>query len=453
MRTLALPAVATLAGALVVLAEPAPAAADELIATRSQPLTEVSHTVEVTIDRGVARYRVRRAFANGGNRSDEARVHISLPHGAAATGLRIRARDRWYEGDLMEADEAREKYQELTGIGAWEPKDPALLQWTWADELMLQVFPVFAGSVNTVEYTLTAPLEYRDGTYLLSYPRANVDANGASTMADPVITVDPGYGRGTTPITVAGLRVAADTPAVLAVPPPPPWVGEGEPDPAYGYAMSPLVIEEEGLATKAEVTVDIDHTYSGDLHLSLVTPAGVHHELGGGDGAVAWDGVVGPHVAAGNTQELQLSYPVFSRADYTVGARQGLMSLATTAKVGLDEYKRRILAMARCYRALEARYGQRPRASVHIFSFREHDAADAELASVVTAMGWPPGPVYRFDTAYHADVTHAQLADGGRRALLTVRNTATVLVGPGRGVAVVDRVGTQVADWQPMTDA
>lgn len=282
MRTLALPAAATLA--VAVLAEPTPAAADELIATRSQPLTEVSHTVEVTIDRGVARYRVRRAFANGGNRSDEARVHISLPHGAAATGLRIRARDRWYEGDLMEADEAREKYQELTGIGAWEPKDPALLQWTWADELMLQVFPVFAGSVNTVEYTLTAPLEYRDGTYVLSYPRANVDVNGTSTMADPVITVDPGYGRGTTPITVAGLRVAADTPAVLAVPPPPPWVGDGEPDPAYGYAISPLVIDEEGLATKAEVTVDIDHTYSGDLHLSLVTPDGVHHELGGGEG-------------------------------------------------------------------------------------------------------------------------------------------------------------------------
>lgn len=285
MRTLGLPAAAALALATALLARPAPAAADELIATRAQPLTEVSHSVEVTIDRGVARYRVRRAFANTGQRSDEARVHISLPHGAAATGLRIRARDRWYEGELMEAEEARAKYQELTGVGAWEPKDPALLQWTWADELMLQVFPVFAGSVNTVEYTLTAPLEYREGTYVLSYPRANVDdGDGTTPMAEPVVRVVPGYGRGSVPITIAGLRVADDTPAVLRVPPPPPWVGEGGPHPDYGYAISPLDVEDEGTVTEAEVTVDIDHTFSGDLHLSLVTPAGIHLEVGEGEG-------------------------------------------------------------------------------------------------------------------------------------------------------------------------
>lgn len=175
-------------------------------------------------------------------------------------------------------------------------------------------------------------------------------------------------------------------------------------------------------------------------------------ELGVGDGAAAWDGVVGPHVAAGNAHELQLSYPVFSRADYTVAAREGRMSIATTAKVGLEEYQRRMLAMGRCYRALEQRHPQRERATVHIFSFREQATDDPELASVISQMGWPPGPVYRFDTAYQADLTHAQMTDGGKRVLLGVANTSTVLVGPGRGVAVVDRIGTQVADWRAETD-
>lgn len=259
--------------------------ADRLTATRAQPLVEVSHSVDVELVDGVARYRVRRTFANNGTRAEEASLRIELAHGAAVTGLRIRARDRWYEGDLMDADEARAKYQELTGIGAWQVKDPALLQWVWADQAHLQVFPVLPGSVSTVEYTLTAPLEYRGGRYVLSYPRADAEqADDTLRLADPVLRVRPGHGDARTEIRVAGERAAPDTAIVLRPPAPLAWIGEGAADPGAGHVFSRVDVERDDPVTTAKIKLEIDHTYSGDLRVGLVTPGGQHLEVTGGKG-------------------------------------------------------------------------------------------------------------------------------------------------------------------------
>src|SRR5687768_2166762 len=111
------------------------ARADELRSTLEQNLFEVSHSVEVRLAKGVATYTVQRVFTNPGTIPDEASLSIDLPHGAAATGLRIRARKMWHDGELMEAEKAAKMYEELTGRGAAKPKDPALLQWMWADNL------------------------------------------------------------------------------------------------------------------------------------------------------------------------------------------------------------------------------------------------------------------------------------------------------------------------------
>lgn len=250
------------------------AAADELTSTRSQPLAEVSHAVELRIDEGLATYTVRRTFANTGTIADEAQLDIDLPTGAAVTGLRIRARDRWYSADLLEADEAAEKYRELTSLGAWKPKDPALMQWVWADRVHLQVFPVLPGKTSTVEYTLTAPLHYRAGKYLLSYPRFVAESGSQRPLAEPQIRIDPGHGDLTTTILIDGEPAAPDTPVVLGPPQSRPWVGEGSPSPAASYAFSRLEVAQTGTAKAAKLWVDIDHTYSGDLQLELVTPAG-----------------------------------------------------------------------------------------------------------------------------------------------------------------------------------
>ena len=47
-----------------------------LTATLGQPVTEVSHSVDVRIKDGVAVYKVQRVFANAGERADEAGLEI-----------------------------------------------------------------------------------------------------------------------------------------------------------------------------------------------------------------------------------------------------------------------------------------------------------------------------------------------------------------------------------------
>lgn len=276
---------AALALALLALS-PATARADRLSATRGQELTEVSHAVTVRIDKGVARYRVRRTFANAGKQAEQAELRLDLAHGAAVTGLRIRARRRWFDGVLMERDEARAKYEELTGIGVTEPKDPALLEWVWASEASLRVFPVLPRSVNTVEYTLTAPLEYANGRYVLSYPRFQEQSPSATRgLAEPVLIIDPGYGDAMTEILVGGERVAPGSPVVLGAVPAPAWIGKGAAEEGVGYAFSSLEVERADKVASATVELEIDHTYKGDLVVELVAPDGTRFEVAEGAGS------------------------------------------------------------------------------------------------------------------------------------------------------------------------
>jgi hypothetical protein len=207
------------------------ARADTLRSTLQQPIREISHTVDVTIVHGIATYKVRRVFANTGTIADEANLLITLPYGAAATGLRIRARDRWYDGELLEAESAAQRYLELTGLGKFRPKDPALLSWWWTDRLNLQVFPVMPGATSTVEYTLTVPTTYHSGRIFLSYPRGNHayppnndgeesefendPASQSAPLAKVVVTLRPSWGDATTTVMIDGYRAAPDTPLLL----------------------------------------------------------------------------------------------------------------------------------------------------------------------------------------------------------------------------------------------
>ena len=248
--------------------------ADVLDAALEQPLTEVSHSVQATVRDGIAVYKVRRVFANAGGKADEARLEIDLPYGAAATGLRIRARDRWYDGELMEAEAAARMYKELTGRGLWQPKDPALLYWRWPDKLVLQVFPVLPGATSTVEYTLTVPTRYQGGKVVLSYPR--LGAGHAPNLAVPVFTIAPGWGDATTLVTVDGKRVAPGVPLVFDAVPEAPWLAAIPHEPDASYVSSAIEIADTPAArrpvTTARVTIDLEHTFRGDLQLALVPP-------------------------------------------------------------------------------------------------------------------------------------------------------------------------------------
>lgn len=285
-------------GAVLVLA--GSGRADILRATLEQPMFEVSHTVDVRIEDGVATYKVKRQFANPGKMADEARLEIDLPTGAAATGLRIRAKDRWYDGELMERDKAAKLYQELTGFGAAQPKDPALLAWMWADKLSLQVFPVMPGQVSTVEYTLTVPTRYAGGRYWVSYPRTaaapSTDAGERGLpLATPIVNIHPGWGNALTSITVDGKRVAPDTAVVLNPPVRQAWEDAVDASNAASYVASAIEIppskRSNELFSTAKVVMKISHTYKSDVKVELLAPSGEHVTLfdrkGGGDNNIA----------------------------------------------------------------------------------------------------------------------------------------------------------------------
>lgn len=283
---------------LALLAAVNSAHADELATTRETRLFEVSHAVDVRIADGVAIYKVQRQFANPSLVAEEAQLSIDLPYGAAATGLRIRARNRWFDGELMERDKAAALYKQMTGFGAFQPKDPALLQWQWADKLHLQVFPVLPGQVSTVEYTLTVPTRYEGGRYWISYPRVVAGRNAKATsreLALPTITVNPSWGDSQTPITIDGKRVAAGTPFVLSPPIHPPWQELVDTEPNASYVASEIAIPSSSHTTKvintATVTLHINHTYKGDLRIGLLTPQGkpvtLQNQKGGGDNNVS----------------------------------------------------------------------------------------------------------------------------------------------------------------------
>jgi hypothetical protein len=140
------------------------------------------------MDHGHARMTVRRTVHNGGQRHDQAVFWIDVPAEAVATGLRtlgtLRGRPHWFAGTLMDAEIAAERYQELTGIGGYYPKDPALLSWRSQDNLALQVFPVAPSSAKTVEYTLEAPTTYRDGRYRMELPPMGTNTLAAELVVD-----------------------------------------------------------------------------------------------------------------------------------------------------------------------------------------------------------------------------------------------------------------------------
>jgi subtilisin-like proprotein convertase family protein len=254
------------------------ASADTFSATLNQPMSETKHAVSLTIRDGVAHYDVQRTFTNNGDRHDEANVGISLPVGAAATGLRIKAGEHWFEGELMRAERAAEMYRELTGFGPHAPKDPALLFWEWASNLRLQVFPVPPKGQGLVGYSLTAPTEYRNGRYFVSYPRIT-EGDGLSS---PELTV-----LGKTP-RVDGLPIAPNLAlSLVADVAKPAWFREREPLSSASYVSSIIDVDDGIKVTKATIDVDISHTYRGDLEVELISPDMKWHPLverGGGQG-------------------------------------------------------------------------------------------------------------------------------------------------------------------------
>lgn len=172
------------AAVLSLLSVAPPASADELRSLRHD-MTERTHEIAVQVGRGNAKLVVRRTVFNPGSTADQATFLIDLPDAAVATrlrssGLDARGRLVWFEGELLDAEVAAARYEELTGLGGAYPKDPALLSWRRRGLLELQVFPVSAHAEKTIEYELELPMSYAAGAYHLTVPALGTEQLPAS---------------------------------------------------------------------------------------------------------------------------------------------------------------------------------------------------------------------------------------------------------------------------------
>jgi hypothetical protein len=198
-------------------------------------LEEREHGIELTVTPGHATLVVRRIVENLGKRHDQATWSIHIPETAVATGLRTRGildgRPHWFAGELMEAEAAAAKYRELTGIGGYSPKDPALLSWRRQGILSLQVFPVPPGERKTVGYTVKMPTQYRDGRHELTLPVMGAPSAAATVVVRPARSEDRLLVGGQ-PFPAGGRLVWPDEPAEIVVALAPAWA------PAVGGAFA-----------------------------------------------------------------------------------------------------------------------------------------------------------------------------------------------------------------------
>jgi hypothetical protein len=197
---------------LAALLGASPALADTFSGTRFD-LEERVHDVDVRLEHGHATLVVTRTVENTASKSDQGVFFIDVPRGAVAIRLRTagtnaRGEQVWFEGELMEAEAAAQKYRELTGVGGYYPKDPALLSWRSQRRLALQVFPVLGRSSKTVEYTLRVPMRYEDGAYRLDLPRLGTESRPARVR---VVAASPDEG-----LEINGVAVAQSTRVVAS---------------------------------------------------------------------------------------------------------------------------------------------------------------------------------------------------------------------------------------------
>jgi hypothetical protein len=212
----------SIAAALTLLPSTVEAGGDSVFGNRGgDQLREREHQIELSFSRGHAELRVRRTVHNGIERHDEAQFWLSLPWGSVATGLRslgeLDGRPKWFEAELLEAEAAAARYQELTGLGGYYPKDPALLSWRGQTEMALQVFPVAPGTDKTVEYTLSMPATWTEGRWHIELPSLGTEALPAELTLVPSEELDQLFVDGQ--VVARGHRVTLDRDVQLALAP------------------------------------------------------------------------------------------------------------------------------------------------------------------------------------------------------------------------------------------
>jgi len=182
----------TLAAALGLAA---PAGADGIIIVDPPPdvpmvkldeaLAIKYHHVDVTIDDQVATTRVDQVFINDNPWAAEGTYVFPLPEGAAVSDFVMWVDGKPVRGEILEADEAREIYNDIVR----RMRDPALLEYVDRRALKASVFPIPPGEERRIvlEYSQVLPLD--NGLVHYVYP-LSTERYSSKPLEEVVVTVD-----------------------------------------------------------------------------------------------------------------------------------------------------------------------------------------------------------------------------------------------------------------------
>ena len=144
------------------------------------------------------------------------------------------------------------------------------------------------------------------------------------------------------------------------------------------------------------VAPDVFRTFATPIGNTGGTIAPLTDEEIGQLGSLPWDGVPGPRVVTENANRL-VEIATFLSADYVRQAVQNRFSIRLTARIGVEEYQRRILAASRVYSVVGGLSSiSTTRGKWLVLSFRPVTSGDSELQQAQSEAGTIlSGQVYR----------------------------------------------------------
>jgi Ca-activated chloride channel family protein len=125
-----------------------------------------AHRVSVSIREQLAVTTVQQVFVNSTNMPAEGVYLFPLPDEAAVSDLVLYLDGQPIKGQLLEADQARQIYENIVR----QRRDPVLLQYVGRRAVQLNIFPIPPRSERKVEITYSHILRAESGTLRYSYP-------------------------------------------------------------------------------------------------------------------------------------------------------------------------------------------------------------------------------------------------------------------------------------------
>ena len=126
------------------------------------------HTVDVTINNGVAVTRVAQIFRNTENRQVEALYSFPVPKGASVANFSMWINGKEMVGEVVEKERAREIYNSYKR----QRRDPGLLEQVDYKTFEMRIFPIAANADQRVEITYYQELDVDHDWAHYVYPLA-----------------------------------------------------------------------------------------------------------------------------------------------------------------------------------------------------------------------------------------------------------------------------------------